>query len=122
MTEKSKWANFNDIRIAIQSPRGPTRATTRNVLLTLHSFGNPGCNCWPSHVEIAKRARNCVRTIQTHLKYAEHEGWIVRRRRWNPGSRQYHTVYLLRIPELLPETVAGADEPNPSNDDRQNAA
>lgn len=107
MTTQSEWSALNDVRSAIQSPRGPKRPSTRNVLLALCSFANRGCVCWPSHVEIAKRAGLCTRTVQTHTQYAEKDGWIVRARRWYPSSRFYHTVYILQIPELRPELLAG---------------
>lgn len=115
MTERSPWADLNEIRAAIQSPRGPKRGTTRNVLLALCAFANANCVCFPGHVEIAKKAGVCTRTVQTHVQYAELEGWILRNRRWLPGSKHYHTVYLLVIPELRPELPSGGEN------DRQSA-
>lgn len=107
MTIRSEWADLNEIRAAIQSPRGPSRGTTRNVLLALCSFANSSCICFPGHIEIAKRAGLCTRTVQTHVKYGVQEGWILRNRRWIEGSKHYHTVYLLRIPELRLEGLSG---------------
>jgi len=88
---------------SVYSADGPA-STTRSVLmaLALH-MSNDGGDCYPSTRRVAKESGFSHRTILTHLKNADEQGWIRRseRRRGGKGWRRHE--YQPTIPNLMKE-------------------
>ncbi len=75
-----EWRNI------IGSPFCPLRLGPKHVLTTLARYGDAMCNdIFPSQREIAFRAGVTPKCVNTSLKRAEKEGWIIR---YEQGSRR----------------------------------
>jgi hypothetical protein len=64
-------------RDLITSEEGPASPTTRHILLTISIYINKNTkSCFPSIETISKATRLSKRSVCTHLKIAEDQGWI----------------------------------------------
>lgn len=90
--------NLHGWRNAVASPAGPSRTSTRLVLLTLALHMNPQGVAWPSQQTLAKRSGLCLRTVQACLDDAEEGAWIVRSWRGRNGQGWRRALYQATIP------------------------
>lgn len=89
-----RWRN------AVLSKDGPRDPSTRLMLMTLSMHMDPdGTNAWPSQKTLATRTGLTRRTVQRHLRLAEHDGWIARGRGPKHGRNWRLTSYQACLPE-----------------------
>ncbi len=87
-----------DWRNIIGSPFCSLRPSTKHVLTTLARYGDAMCNdIFPSQREIAFRAGVTPKCVNTSMKRAENDGWIVRNAQGSRRGYKRHT-YELCIP------------------------
>lgn len=99
-------------RRAVLSPLGPESATTRYVLLALSTFMDvDGCNAFPSESRLAEASGLSRRAIIMHMKIAEQDGWIGRRKVRRKGRIWHGYVYEPRFPVRL-DGLSRFDEVN----------
>jgi hypothetical protein len=96
----ASWAELNNYRRTVLSPRGPKQRLARLVLLSLLSFAQPGKLLFPSQKSIAERASICERSARTYLKQVGKDGWFRVRRRYDRATGWPRSVYTLTIPPL----------------------
>jgi Helix-turn-helix domain len=91
---------------AVCGEHGPKSPTGRLVLMviSLH-MDAAGKNAWPSQATVAKRARVSRRTVVTHVKAAERDGWICRciAGRTRQGWRL--SAYEAQVPDAVYSTL-----------------
>lgn len=81
-------------------------STTKLVLLALSmSADQYGKSCWPTQVDIARKANCSDRTVRKRLNEAVAGGWVSRYRRPRPGERGFSYGYVLTLKD-------GKDIPN----------
>lgn len=93
-----EYFDLHNWRNAVASPQGPVNDTTRLVLLALSLHMNPQGVAWPSQETLVERTALSRRTVQTALRRAERDGWIVRSLQDQPGQRWRLTRYRAVFP------------------------
>lgn len=94
----SVWRERNAWRRALMSDGGPASPLTRFVLLVLWAYSDCNLIAYPSESTLTQETRLARRSVVTHLRKAESQGWIVRGRKAYKQGRWRHTVYQLTHP------------------------
>lgn len=107
MNKGAKWFRFEWERQVI-SNRGPTKSTTRLVLLALATYVNKERIAWPTTLQLAEATALSERAVCTHLKKAVNEGWIERTASKRKGKDWKNYTYRIVIPPVgtEPRSVA----------------
>lgn len=87
-------------RSAVASQFGPSKPTTRHVLLTLSLHMNErGGSCFPSTETLALETGLSQRSVEEHLRVAEQGGWIRRRGMGLAGQGWRKLTYTAAVPD-----------------------
>ena len=80
--------------------RGPSKATTRHVLLALATFVNKENFAWPTTLQLSEATALCERAVCTHLQFAVNKGWVERMTSRGQGKAWKNNTYKIVIPPL----------------------
>jgi hypothetical protein len=115
-------------RDAVRSDLGPSKSTTRQVLIELSLWmNNDKLLAWPSEETIAERCALSSRCVRTHLKLAEEQGWISRKLFRPAGKQQSQYCYTGTFAHGHPRPegrsgihaqIPESDAPRPESDDQ----
>ena len=108
--DQSAWRDLNRWRRRVISDAGPKQSTMRLLLLVLATHSDANLVCYPSERTLAAETALTVRSVRTHLKAAECDGWISRTPAAFKRGRWWHTVYLLTNPAISREESRSAHQ------------
>lgn len=101
-----------DWRSAIASKYGPSKPSTRHVLLTLSLWMSAkGDSCFPSQETLAEATGMTRKSVRTHIQVAEEEGWLERNAHGFGGQRWRRYDYAAKVPLAVLRAIRDEEQP-----------